>query len=150
MKVAFFKGPGTILDKLIRRVTRSPYSHCELLFSDGLLSENGWMFGAMPGEGTRFKQATLKPAEWIFVDLPVTRPQELLALYFCRAENKCGYDYPGVFRYLLPLFTESKEKWFCSEVCTAALQAAGLPLLLTPSRVHPGRLYEALRALRQD
>lgn len=150
MKVAFYKGPGTIFDKLIRLVTRSPYSHCELIFSEDLLCDSGWMFGAMPGEGTRFKQMALNPAEWILVSVPVTRSQELLAFYFCRDEEKCGYDYPGVFRFLLPWFTESKEKWFCSEICTAAIQAAGLPLLMVPSQVHPGRLYEALRALRQD
>ena len=56
MRVAFYKGEGNFFDKLIRWWTKSSYSHCELIFSDGIF------FSADPRDGgVRYKNIVPDP-----------------------------------------------------------------------------------------
>lgn len=145
MKVAFYKGNCSLLDKLVRLVTCSRFSHCELVFSDGLLCSDGWMFGAAPGEGARYKHlSAIDCDDYEFVTVPISALDELAISLFCRDEEGDGYDYPGVFRFLLPWVSESPDKWFCSELCAAALRYGGKLPGVVPSRVTPGQLHKLL------
>ncbi|MGE4471262.1 MAG: hypothetical protein AB7D20_00585, partial [Sulfuricurvum sp.] len=40
VSIVFYKGTGTLAEKLIRMWTKSPFSHCEFRRSDGLYHSN--------------------------------------------------------------------------------------------------------------
>lgn len=136
MRIAFYKGSGAVFDKLIRWWTKSAYSHCEFVFSDGAF------FSASPRDGgTRFKFIA-QDEQWDFVDLPFSTMDELRIRNFCDSENGCNYDWIGIaLTQVLPLSFESPWWWFCSEVLVAGLQEIGYFPLLTPSKIDPGQLY---------
>jgi len=140
MRVAFYKhhrtGMAGMFDALIRAVTGGPYSHCELIFPDGMAYSASIQDG-----GCRFKQIEFDPARWDIVAIEVDC---LKVEWFCIAEGTCGYDYPGAFRFLVPALPQSKKRWFCSEVCCAALQAGGLFPGVKAWQVHPNRLHALL------
>jgi len=140
MKVAFYKhhrtGMAGLFDAVIRVVTGGPYSHCELIFPSGMAYSASIQDG-----GTRFKRIEFDPARWDIITLPLDRFASEL---FCFREHGCGYDYPGAFRFLVPSIPQSKKRWFCSEVCCAALQAGGLFPGVKAWQVHPTLLYQLL------
>lgn len=144
MRIAFYKNtkrPGIagLFDALIRKVTGGPYSHCELIFSDDLAFSASIQDG-----GTRFKQIAFEPAKWDFIEL--TGINETRARSFCLRNAKRGYDFPGVFRFLIAGIPHSKKRWFCSEICCAALQEGGILWGINPWQVHPSALHGYLNA----
>jgi len=145
MRVAFYKNtkrPGLtgLFDALIRKVTGGPYSHCELIFPDGMAYSASIQDG-----GCRFKQIDFDPEKWDVVQLPwFSNTSQDTVMVFCHQEEGSAYDYPGVLRFLLPLLPQSKQRWFCSEVCCAALQTINLLPGVKPWQVHPSKLHRLL------
>ncbi|CAK0760415.1 conserved hypothetical protein [Azospirillaceae bacterium] len=144
MKVAFLRGNGFI-DCLIKMYTFSKYSHCELLFGD-----NMW-FGSAPDGNmeTGFRTKYMLGIErfWDFIELPMTAEEEKKIADWCATEVGCAYDWKGIFlSQILPFGKESPDKWFCSEICVAALQQVGKLNGLKPHKVSPGRLNKILRS----
>jgi hypothetical protein len=141
VRIAFYKGKGRFFDKLIRLWTRGPYSHCELVFSDGQ-----W-FSASPREKVaRFKRIEPKPGHWDFVDLPMAAELEALIRQWCegKAEGR-KYDWLGIIcTQIMPFGWQDKGRWFCSEVCLSALQWVGLFPGKKPHWVHPNELYKII------
>lgn len=166
VRVVFFKGKGNWTDTLIRWWTWSPYSHCELEFSDNVWFGNSttgsqhtrfripdetpdWvgpgLSGTGPGSGPGYGDFV---KNWDVVNVPMTAEEEDKARAFCRLECGCAYDFKGlVFSQLLNLGYHSATKWFCSEVVVAALQKADVHLTLEPQRYAPGDLFKALKDL---
>jgi len=86
MQLALYKGEGDFYDKLIRFVTNSPYSHCELVI-DGLCYSSSARDG-----GVRMKQIYLNPDKW---DLYPVTADKLWALdWFINNVGK-KYDWIG-------------------------------------------------------
>lgn len=133
--VLLFRGRGAI-SALIRWQTRSPFSHAALLMPDGRIVES-WQ-----GAGVRVK--TL--ADWDgvdFFDVPsMTDFQWSLALDFALELVGRGYDYRAVARFVSRRPAADNERWFCSELVFAALEAAGVSLLerIDAAAVSPGLL----------
>lgn len=140
MKVAFRKAAKSWYSFVIRLYTRGPFSHCELVFSDGQC------FSSQEGEGSRFKLIDLKPAEWDLVDVLTDERVESQVRAFCESEKGCEYDWRGIsFSFLpIPIGWQHPDKWFCSEICTAGLQVAGYMRGYTPASVSPNQLYKCL------
>lgn len=119
MHAAFYKGtrPGLqgIYSRAVRSIDRGPYSHCELVFSDGLSASASWVDG-----GVRFKRIDYSPEHWDFLDLPDAA--EPYARGWFRANEGAPYDLLGNVRFLLPWLSDSDKGWFCSEALGAALQ----------------------------
>ena len=142
MSVAFYKHnlPGIpgLFARLIRLVTWGPYSHCELVFTESISYSSSIEDG-----GTRFKDIQFQADHWDFVGVPA-ECRENVARAFCIAEKGSAYDFPGVFRFLVPIIGQSPERWFCSEVVCAALQAGGLFPGVKPWKVSPNRLYKMM------
>lgn len=114
VQIAFYKAPGTLVDKAVRVVTRSKYSHCELIINGTACSSS------VREGGVRFKSIALDPTRWDVaniqgVDLPYAWK------WFCDHHGQ-GYDYLGVTRFVLPFIPSRPNLWFCSEACAAALQ----------------------------
>lgn len=132
MKIAFYKGKGDWSDKIIRFVTRSPYSHCELV-SDGI-----WYSTSPRDLRVRAKEIVPNPLSWDYVEVKGNKAR-VITLYL---ETKgAKYDWLGIiFAQLLPFGLHSKKRWFCSEWCAAALE------LKEPHKYSPALLYKYLVA----
>lgn len=145
MFIAFYKGGGFV-SRLIKFWTRSKYSHCELVFN------NGSSFSAdtkMPMH-TRFASKFMIPEEWDFIHIAVAEEDEMKIEDFCVEELNCAYDWKGIFlSQFINLGYHSKTKWFCSEVCVAALQTIGMLPGIKPNRVSPGKLHELASKMTQ-
>ncbi len=146
MKVAFRKKCHTIYSRIICFWTFGKYSHSELVFSDGKSFSSDESDG-----GTRWKDSIMTAEEWDFIEVPCTKSQEKEIRRFCEGEDGLQYDMVGIgFSFLpVPIGWQSAEKWFCSEICVAALQQIGYLTGYTPSRISPNKLYKILKNERR-
>lgn len=115
MKFAFYKAPGSILDKLIRFWMRGPYSHVE-----AILEDNGdgtyTIASSVPGIGMRIAtNQTLPASDWDIVDGP---GDPLAARAWFDSRRGAPYDYFGLFGFIIrPATGDDRGKWWCSEAC---------------------------------
>lgn len=118
MRIAFYKAtrPGLqgIYSRLVRFVDRGPYSHCELIFSDGLSGSASYIDG-----GVRLKRIDYDAEHWDFIDLP--DHLETAAREFFNERVGAGYDLLGNLRFVAWMVRESADDWFCNEICGAAI-----------------------------
>lgn len=113
-KAAFYRGrDGFLRGFLIRWWDRGPYSHCELVFSDGVWAT------AYSGHGVVLWQRDGNPDEWDFVDLPEHLEANARA-WFEEHKGK-SYDYVGLARFVFDFLKAARDKWFCSRACADAL-----------------------------
>lgn len=125
------------VNRLIRWVTKSQYSHSELAIAQGghpfdvpalCVSSSG-----VDG-GVRAKSMRLAPSKWDLIELHHVTVGAVLG--FLRDHKGQGYDYVGCVRAVLPFVSgEHPTRWFCSELCA---QVIGHP---EPWRMHPGVLH---------
>lgn len=117
-RAAFYKGtrPGVagVYNRGVRWVDRGPYSHCELVFSDGMAASASWMDG-----GVRFKRIDFDPEHWDFIDLP--QEKEAAARQWFEKHKGEKYDLAGNIHFVLGPVPDARSKWFCSEAAMAAL-----------------------------
>ena len=120
MHVAFYKAPGTAVDKLIRWWTRGPYSHCELVFE---LVDDGpslCMSSSMRDGGVRSKRILLDAESWDIV--PVVDADIDVAWAWAAEHANEGYDCLGIIGLALKnKGMQDQNKWFCSEAVAAML-----------------------------
>lgn len=138
--VAFYRGRGTMADKIVRYATRSPFSHCELIQS-AETPRRGDTVTCISASGrdggVRIKDITLKEGKWDIYAVPWA-PKDTWA----RAEAHLGRPYElwsMVFSQLFNFRRHSRERWFCSELVAHAL---GLSM---PHAKSPGDLLRAIR-----
>jgi hypothetical protein len=136
--IASYKGPAEkfrhqLVHRLITTVTRSPYSHTELVL-DGI----GYSASERDG-GVRKKEIDFYGPEWTYHPCSWVPPEKLLYHYNLTQNDK--YDFLGLRVFLgIPAF-EDPDKWWCSEWCS-------IPLGISPSRISPGALH--LAAYRKE
>lgn len=136
--LAFYKAEGELLDQLIRWWTRGPYSHVEIVVGDPI-GEVTILSSSPRDGGVRQRRITIDPDHW---DLLMVDAEELSATALVLSQRGRGYDWLGIiFNFVLPLRWQSRRRWFCSEICGAAL---GLP---EPHLFHPNSLFQLLRQL---
>ena len=118
MRLALYKGirPGWqgVYSRLVRWLDGGPYSHCELVFEDGVNASSSYIDG-----GVRFKIIDYRPEHWDFIDLPDALEDS--ARDWFRSHVGQPYDLWGNVRFAFGFARESKGKWFCSEAVMAAL-----------------------------
>lgn len=133
--VLLFRGRG-ILSSLIRWQTRSAYSHAALHLGSGRIIES-WQ-----GAGVRVASLNDWSNVTQFRVRGMTGEQWKRALRFADYEIGAGYDYLGVIRFVSRRRLPLNERWFCSELVFAALEAAGVRLLerTEAAEVSPGML----------
>ena len=136
--LAFYKGTGRLSDRVIRWVTRSPFSHVEMLErypvprTDGRQFGMAWSSSGRDG-GVRFKTILFEPGRWVFVEVPWVPTS---AINRIRAQMGKPYDFFGlIWSQLLNLRRHDQDRWFCSEICAHALGLA------SPQEFAPGDLY---------
>lgn len=140
LRAAFYTAtrPGLpgIYNRLVRWLDRGPYSHCELIFSDGMAASSSFMDG-----GVRFKYIEFDPVHWDFVPLP--DDLEAAARIWFEDHQGQAYDLWGNARFLLGLLRDSSDKWFCSESIAAALD------FIDPWRFGPNGLAAIFKTATQ-
>lgn len=139
LKIAFYKNDNSFMHRMIRFLTKSPFSHCELVFSDD------WCFGADPEEGTRFITYSnlYDEAIWCLMDLPwISEENEKRIHAFCEQEDDLEYDWSGVVLGRINPLHNHRSKWFCSELCVTAIRP--FTKGITDFWYTPGSLYQAL------
>ena len=133
MKIAFYKGtrPGIsgIYSIGVRAWTRSPYSHAELVFSDGMSASSSFVDG-----GVRFKRIAYNPVNWDFVE--IGGDEATARQWFIDHEGE-GYDLMGNAGFVVGFIRDSEFKWSCGESIAAALG------YLEPWRYSPAILNSA-------
>lgn len=141
ISLAFYKGTGHIDDRVIRWVTRSAFSHVELLASPPTAGAGlAWSASGRDG-GVRCKVITFHPDRWLFEPVPWAP-----ANTFDRIRPELGkpYDYRGIlFTQLFNLRRHSARRWFCSELCAYALGLA------EPQEFSPGSLCRRVREMNR-
>jgi hypothetical protein len=118
MQVIFYVAKyGTWQDGIVAHWTRGPYSHCELLFSDGMA------FSSSPRDGgTRFKQIEFKPHHWDLYPLSVDGEKEAAIRLWCEGQLGKKYDWLGIFGFVVKNSAiQDPKKWYCSEICANVL-----------------------------
>ncbi|TFL20249.1 hypothetical protein [Jannaschia formosa] len=120
--VAFYRGKGTMADRIVRWATRSPFSHCELILTDRTPRRGDTVrciSASGRDGGVRIKDIRLTPGKWDIYAVPWA-PADAWA----RAEAKLGQPYELWTMVLSQLFNfrkNARDKWFCSELVAHAL-----------------------------
>lgn len=136
MRIAFYVGLDTKEDKIVKMLTGSDITHCEIVFSDDIC------FSARPKSGTTYNTYTnLNNTKiWKIFDLPwITEDQEKRIRQFCNQESYCKYDWMAVILGRINPMHNHPEKWFCSEICSHVLRPYTKGL--DDFWYTPGRLY---------
>lgn len=115
MHLAFYKASGGIFDKAVRLVTRSAYSHVELVIGGKCYSSS------IQDGGVRSKHINIWSGSWDVVEIG---GDEAVAKAWFEQHDGQDYDWLGAFRFAIPFLRHRSGKWFCSEAVGAAL---GLP-----------------------
>lgn len=140
MRAAFYRGtrPGLagVYNRLVRWWTRSPYSHCELIFSTGWSGSSSFMDG-----GVRLKVIDYDPDRWDFIDLPVELEPAAFEWFLKHRGEK--YDLMGNVHFIVMVVKHNLIKWSCGESIADALGIA------ESWRYYPGTLASTLRFLQQ-
>lgn len=143
--IAFYKEKGHIVDYIIRFVTKSKYSHCEILFPDGsMFSSDAW------SGGVRFigkDEYNLSNWDIIYISLSEAQLAELIK--FCYFKESKEYDWKGVIAFIIPFIRQDYNKWFCSELVGAALKFIGI--FKSTFKIHklsPGKLFTAIEEIK--
>jgi hypothetical protein len=116
MKVAFYKGKKRLFNKLVSWWTRGPYSHCELVFSDGQSASSSFMDG-----GVRYKRILFDNGHWDFIELGPKFDEQKAREWFDKHLGD-GYDVAGIIGFVNPRVSQDKQKEFCIEAVLSALE----------------------------
>lgn len=136
------KGRGS---RIIMKATRGDVSHVSLRFRDlddmdrhvlqqstGILFTYDHEIEAIQGAGVRHQQFVPSQNQ-TWYDFDHTPEQALRIALFAAAQIGKPYDWKGIWGFATRNDWENPDKWFCSELASAALLNAGIRLLWLPS-----------------
>ena len=125
IQIAFYKGDGNILNKIVRWWTNSVYSHAELVIPES----NTWM-GITPlvkSKINAIKKEECNIEEWDFIDIEISESQYNNIMEFYEDTCGHGYDWAGMLlSQFLPCKIKHKHRWYCSEWIAYALRISGI------------------------
>jgi hypothetical protein len=138
MKLAFFRGRGDWISYAIRRFSRGPHSHVELVFSDGT------RFGASGRDrlGVSFRGPIADPAEYDFVDLRVSTDREAAIRRACEALQGSRFDWLGLIEHLFR--PRPRTRFYCVPLVVELLQHAGAMSWAVDRRSTPSDLFRVI------
>ena len=118
MKIAFYKGTKSgkngIYNRGVRWIEDGEYSHCELIFSDGISASSSFMDG-----GVRFKEIDYSLEKWDIIDLPWADEARARKYFIDNLPRK--YNVLGNVHFIFGFVRGDTEGLFCSEACAEAL-----------------------------
>lgn len=122
-------------DRLICWVTRSRYSHVEIVTHYNPKTGVGTCWSSSPRDGgVRFALIDLHDGHWELFEVPASVDNQYTKDWF---EDRKGakYDWLGAFGSVLFVIPQMASRWFCSEAVASAMA------LKNTSRTTPERLY---------
>ncbi len=123
--VALYKGEGNWVNNIVRKWTKSIYSHAELVLDD----KQTWI-GISPFIKAKLVQRKVHnydPDKWDFYEIPVNQEQHNLILDFFNLTKEARYDWFGMLlSQCLPFRIKEKNKWYCSEWISYALRISNI------------------------
>jgi hypothetical protein len=123
--IAFYKGEGDILNKIVRWWTNSKYSHAEMILDDQetWISISPKLLSKIDSTRRFFASHT----EWDFIPLEVTEEQYKTILDFFNETRGSKYDWFGMLlSQFLPFRIKTENRWYCSEWIAYALRIASV------------------------
>jgi hypothetical protein len=131
LRIAFYKSKnGNWQDKLIAAGSFSEYSHCEIVFENGVCASSSPRDG-----GVRFKLIDLD-SHWDIFELDSNYSEDAIKYWF-RTNIDDEYDWLGAIGSIFHIDLTSEEKKFCSYACAIVL---GIDPIISP-----GGLFRALK-----
>lgn len=119
MKAIFWIGPCGIFGAMIRVFKRRGISHSEIMFSDGVCGTADFKVGVT------LRKLEIRHSDWVMIDIPASPEVEALVRQVFIAEAGCKYDWSGIISaQIFGWAYQTKSRWFCSEICAAALVPA--------------------------
>lgn len=153
MRLAFYRGPVSILGKIIEWRTNGTHCHVELVFEDGT-TFSSFINGVLDLDKPAVRYSTLatiqgkSPQDWDIVDLG---PQdEAKAHAACAQYLGQRYDALGLADFFADIHDDDRTRKFCSCVVTLALQAIGLFPFLTATKTSPEELWAVASAYAEE
>ena len=163
MKVIFYKGRKTLFShaifwfqmwKLRKKIKNlndrekvAQYTHVEAFFDNKVMYSSSERDKGVRGRYMpKLSDSDEKSLErWDFVELNLSKEAENTILKWFESKDGLKYDRVGIaFAQVLNTnWFLQEDKWFCSEIVTAALQEVGLQKLrgVAPHMVSPADLY---------
>lgn len=142
--IALFRG-RSLLSRLIRWHTRSPYSHAAWICGDGQCLE-AWSGGVRKVESVSEQH---KPRTWVeyYAVEGMTPEMRDAAERFLTTQLGRPYDTWGIIGFITRRGRHPNGKWFCSELVFEACRVAGVELLARTEawEVSPGMLCRSTR-----
>lgn len=132
VRVACYRGPGLLYDRVVKWWTKSEFSHTELLLGDA--DAHGFYeagSASFRDRGVRTKLIKPSAAKWELIRLPELYRADDARRWF-RANDGRSYDLLGQLGFVWGPAKEDPEKFWCSEADAAALG------LVEPWRYSPG------------
>ena len=150
IKVAFYRGKGGWVNKIIRWWTKSPYSHAELVMPD----DETWI-GISPFKTSKLAARTkpiIDDIEWDYIEIEINENQKTLIEEFFQETEGCRYDWVGMLlSQIMPYHIKCRGKWYCSEWIAYALRISNvvdwrLMKIYDRADLSPAVLYEIITA----
>lgn len=108
------------VDWVIRKATRSPYSHCEIAVKYPAAAWFHCYSASGRDGGVRAKAMTLPSDKWDLIELQPSVADSARRLY--QLHHGAGYDWRGALGTLFSWIGHNRRRWFCSEFCARAMQ----------------------------
>jgi len=146
--IALYKGDGNFINAIVRRWTKSQYSHAELILDD----KQTWI-GISPfikSKITERKNVEYNSKNWDFYEIPVTNEQYQTILDFYDITQGSAYDWIGMLlSQFLSFRIKQKHKWYCSEWILYALRISCIVdwkiiKIFDQSDLSPSKLHDIL------
>jgi hypothetical protein len=128
VKIAFYKGEGNIINRIVRRWTSSPYSHAELVMPDNKtwIGISPFLYSEVSARNV-LKDPNLNLEDWDFLNFDVTDEQISIIMEFYEQTKGNRYDWVGMLLSQVgPFVIKQEKKWYCSEWIAYALRIAGV------------------------
>jgi hypothetical protein len=135
VKVAFFKGKGTLFDRIVRFITRSRYSRVAVIVGHPLAS--GWVsYSVDRSKGVNRLISYFDAGEWDIIELDDTSKRSI-EIWF---KPRIGMPPNLLLELRLPFVPHGEDigRYTSAEAVAAAL---GFPC---PEHFTPGKLYSQL------
>jgi hypothetical protein len=113
VRIAFYKSRKRLFNRITCWWLRGPYSHCEIVFADGVSGSASFLDG-----GVRMKRIDFNPDHWDFIEI---EGDEGAARQWFAEHDGDGYDLLGLVGFIARIVEGHKRRWVCSEGCMAAL-----------------------------
>jgi len=154
ISIAFYKGYGDILNKIVRKWTKSIYSHAELILND-----NETWVSISPKIGSKISENKVPYVDvddWDVITLNINEEQYQTILDFYAETKGKKYDWVGMLlSQFLPLRIKTENRWYCSEWIAYALRIACVVdwktiKIYERKDLSPGVLYEIVNKIKEN